>query len=301
MTTSASLAPAAPVFHAESPGRRRLSLRRFLRHRPALVGALVLAAMILIAVFADSIGRVSPVSIDLRAARTGPSAAHPLGADLVGRDVWSRLVHAAQVSLEVGIGAVSVYVAIGVVLGALAGWYEGVIGTLILRLADMVLSFPILILVLVVVALVGPSLTNIILILGLLGWPAVARLVRGQFLSVREMEFVQAARALGASNIRLIVHHVMPNTVGVVLVAATFGVANAILVEASLSFLGMGVQPPTPSWGNMLNDAQSLPALESMPWLWIPPGVMILLTILSINFLGDGLRDALDPRVRPGQ
>jgi peptide/nickel transport system permease protein len=301
MTTSAPLAPAVPVHHAETPVQRRPSLRRFVRHRPALIGAFVLVGIILIAVFADSIGRVSPVSIDLRAARTGPSPAHPLGADLVGRDVWSRLVHAAQVSLEVGIGAVSVYVAIGIVLGALAGWYQGVVATVILRLADMVLSFPLLILVLVVVALVGPSLSNIILILGLLGWPAVARLVRGQFLSVREMEFVQAARALGASNARLIIHHVMPNTVGVVLVAATFGVANAILIEASLSFLGMGVQPPTPSWGNMLNDAQSLPALESMPWLWVPPGVMILLTILSINFLGDGLRDALDPRVRPGQ
>jgi peptide/nickel transport system permease protein len=299
MIGEVAAAPVTSRVASSVPARRRLALRRFMRHRPALCGALVLFVILLMAIFADQLGRVSPLAIDLRAARTGPSAAHPLGADLVGRDVWSRLVHASRVSLEVGIGAVTMYVAIGIALGAVAGWYGRVPSMVILRVADMVLSFPILILVLVVVSLVGPSLTNIILVLGFLGWPAVARLVRGQILGVREMEYVEAARTLGASNLRLVVRHVLPNTVGVVLVAATFGVANAILIEASLSFLGMGVQPPTPSWGNMLTDAQSLPALESMPWLWIPPGVMIFLTILSINFLGDGLRDALDPRVRP--
>jgi peptide/nickel transport system permease protein len=252
--------------------------------------------MVLIAVFADPIGRVSPVAIDLRSARSGPSAQHPLGVDLVGRDVWSRLVHASQVSLVVGLGAVSIYVAIGVALGAIAGGYGKVVEAVIMRVGDIVMSFPLLVFVLVVVALVGPSLLNVILVLGLLGWPPVARLVRGQFLSLRESDFVLAARALGASNERVIARHILPNTVGVVLVAATFGVANAILIEASLSFLGMGVQPPTPSWGNMLADAQSLPVLESMPWLWVPPGLFILITILSINFVGDGLRDALDPR-----
>lgn len=253
----------------------------------------------LAAIFADQLGRVSPVAIDLRAARTGPSPEHPLGADLVGRDVFSRLVHASRVSLVVGLGAVSIYVALGVLLGSLAGYYGGIVDAFLLRLADVVMSFPLLILVLVVVSLVGPGLMNIILVLGFLGWPPIARLVRGQYLSLREEEFVQAARALGASDLRLILRHLLPNTVGVVVVAATFGVANAILVEAALSFLGMGVQPPTPSWGNMLSDAQSLAALESMPWLWVPPGLMIFLAILSINFLGDGLRDALDPRSKP--
>jgi peptide/nickel transport system permease protein len=294
-------AVAATVLPAErpEPRRRARALRRFLRHRPALAGAVALGLIVLMAIFAEPLGRVSPIAIDLMAARTGPSAAHPLGSDLVGRDVLSRTVHAARVSLVVGIGAVSLYVVIGVVLGAIGGFYGGPVEIVILRLADVVLSFPALILVLVIVALVGPSLTNIILVIGLLGWPRVARLVRGELLSLREREFVQAARALGASDARLMARHLLPNTAGVVLVAATFGVANAILVEASLSFLGMGVQPPTPSWGNMLTDAQSLSALESMPWLWLPPGLMIFLVIISINFLGDGLRDLFDPRSRP--
>lgn len=299
MTTNPAVAASAVAAERAEPRRRPKALRRFLRHKPALVGAVILFAISLTAVFAGPLGRVSPVAIDLMSARTGPSAAHPLGSDLVGRDVLSRLLHASRVSLVVGIGAVALYVTIGLILGALAGFYGGPVEIAILRLADIVLSFPALILVLVIVALVGPSLTNIIVVIGLLGWPRVARLVRGELLSLREREFVQAARAIGASDARLMARHLLPNTVGVVLVAATFGVANAILVEASLSFLGMGVQPPTPSWGNMLTDAQSLSALESMPWLWLPPGIMIFLVIISINFLGDGLRDLFDPRSRP--
>jgi len=299
MTTSQALATDLTSAVRVVPNRRARALRRFLRHWPALTGAIMLFAIVLMAIFAEPLGRVSPIAIDLMAARTGPSAAHPLGSDAVGRDVLSRTVYAARVSLVVGIGAVALYVAIGLVLGAISGFYGGWIEIAILRLADIVLSFPALILVLVIVALVGPSLTNIIVVIGLLGWPRVARLVRGQLLSLREREFVQAARVIGASDMRLMFRHLLPNTTGVVLVAATFGVANAILVEASLSFLGMGVQPPTPSWGNMLTDAQSLSALESMPWLWLPPGLMIFLVIISINFLGDGLRDVFDPRSRP--
>ena len=297
-TNGAVVVTAAPAERAE-PRRRSRALRRFLRHKPALAGSVILTLIVLMAIFAEPLGRVSPFAIDLMAARTGPSAVHPLGSDLVGRDVWSRLVHAARVSLVVGIGAVALYVVIGIILGAISGFYGGPVEIAILRLADVVLSFPALILVLVIVALVGPSLANIILVIGLLGWPRVARLVRGELLSLREREFVQAARAIGAPDARLMARHLLPNTLGVVLVAATFGVANAILVEASLSFLGMGVQPPTPSWGNMLTDAQSLSALESMPWLWLPPGLMIFLVIISINFLGDGLRDLFDPRSRP--
>src|SRR4051812_45614231 len=277
MTTSPVVAATSTLAERAEPRRQSRALRRFMRHGPALVGGVILGLIVLMAIFAEPLGRVSPITIDLMAARTGPSAAHPLGSDLVGRDVWSRLVHASRVSLVVGIGAVALYVALGVVLGAIAGFYGGPIEIAILRLADVVLSFPALILVLVIVALVGPSLTNIILVIGLLGWPRVARLVRGELLSLREREFVQAARAMGASDARLMFRHLLPNTAGVVLVAATFGVANAILVEASLSFLGMGVQPPTPSWGNMLTDAQSMSALESMPWLWLPPGTMIFL------------------------
>ena len=298
MTTSEAVQVPAATSGWAAPARRRPALRRFLRHRPALVGAVLLVLIVLVAIFEDPLGRVSPIAIDLLAARTGPSATHPLGSDLVGRDVLSRLIHATRISLAVGLGAVAVYVLIGLVLGAIAGFYGGFVDGLILRLADVVLSFPLLILVLVVVSLVGPSLTNIILVIGLLGWPRIARLVRGELLSLREREFVQAARAMGASDVRLIFRHLLPNTAGLVLVAATFGVAQAILIEASLSFLGMGVQPPTPSWGNMLTDAQSLSALESMPWLWVSPGTMIFLVIIAINCLGDGLHDAFDPRSR---
>lgn len=292
-----AISPVAPV--TVSRERRYLALLRFARNRPAVAGAVVLALLVTMAVFAGAIGGADPLAVDLRAARTGPSPEHPLGADLVGRDVWSRLVHASRVSLSVGIGAVSVYTLIGVVLGSVAGFYRGWPDSVILRFADIVLSFPVILILLVAVSLIGPGLMQLIVILGLIGWPSVARLVRGQFLSLREMEFVQAARAVGASDVRLIVRHLLPNTLGVVLVAATFGVAGVILVEASLSFLGMGVQPPTPSWGNMLKDAQSLSVLNSMPWLWAPPGLMILLTILAINFLGDGLRDAFDPHSKP--
>jgi peptide/nickel transport system permease protein len=191
--------------------------------------------------------------------------------------------------------AVAIYTLIGVILGAFSGFYGGWLDSFVMRLADIVLSFPALILIITVVSVLGPSIYNIMIVIGLLGWPPIARIVRGLFLSLREHEFVLASRTVGASNGRIIFRHMLPNALAPVIVAATFGIANAILLEAGLSFLGLGVQPPTPSWGNMLKDAQSLTVLESMPWLWIPPGTMIALAVLSINFIGDGLRDALDP------
>jgi peptide/nickel transport system permease protein len=215
---------------------------------------------------------------------------------MVGRDVLSRLIYGSRVSLTVGLVAVGLYMVIGVTLGAVAGYYGGALDAAIMRVGDMILAFPTLILVMVTVSLVGPSIWNIMAVLGFLGWPQVARLARGLILTLRRQEYVLAAATSGASDGRVLVRHILPNTAGPLMVAATFGVANALLTEAALSFLGMGVQPPTPSWGNMLFDAQSLNALENMPWLWVPPGVMILLTALAINFLGDGLRDALDPR-----
>jgi peptide/nickel transport system permease protein len=199
----------------------------------------------------------------------------------------------------VGILAVAMYVIIGTVIGAAAAYYGGVVDLVLSRVMDVMLSFPPLIIILFAVSVFGrPSIWNVIIVLGALGWPALARLVRGQFLALRELEFVLAARATGASDARVVIRHMLPNALAPVLVAATFGMANAILVEAALSFLGMGVQPPTPSWGNMLTDAQSLTVLERMPWLWVPPGAMILISVLSINFIGDGLRDALDPSLR---
>jgi peptide/nickel transport system permease protein len=237
-----------------------------------------------------------PYTTDLRAYRSPPSADHPLGTDSAGRDVLSRLLHAGRVSLRVGLVAVSIYTAIGIVLGGIAGFYGGWVDSLIMRLADMVLSFPSLIIIIVIVSILGPSIYNVMMVIGALGWPPIARLVRANFLSLRERDFVVAARASGARNLRLIFRHILPNALAPVIVAASFGMAQAILLEAGLSFLGLGVQPPTPSWGNMLTDAQSISVLRSMPWLWLPPGAMIALTVLSINFIGDGLRDAFDPR-----
>jgi peptide/nickel transport system permease protein len=245
---------------------------------------------------APQIARHDPYTVDLRSYRKGPSAQHRLGTDSSGRDVLSRLLYAGRVSLSVGLVAVSIYAAIGIVLGGLAGFYGRWVDSLIMRIADMVLSFPSLIVIITIVSILGPSIYNVMLVIGAMGWPPIARLVRGNFLSLREQDFVIAAQSIGAPNRRIIFRHVVPNALTPVIVAASFGMAQAILLEAGLSFLGLGVQPPTPSWGNMLTDAQSVTVLRSMTWLWLPPGLMIAVTVLSINFIGDGLRDALDPR-----
>ena len=287
---TATYSPAAPMV------RRRPGVwQRFRRHRLALVGALILLVVAGGAVAAPLVAANDPYRVDISAYRKGPTVNHPLGTDSSGRDVFSRLLYAGRVSLSVGLVAVAIYTLIGVTLGAFSGFHGGWLDASIMRLADIVLSFPTLILIITVVSVLGPSIYNVMLVIGLLGWPPIARIVRGLFLSLREREFVLASRTLGVSNGRIIFRHMLPNALAPVIVAATFGMANAILLEAGLSFLGLGVQPPTPSWGNMLKDAQSLTVLESMPWLWIPPGTMIALTVLSINFIGDGLRDALDP------
>jgi peptide/nickel transport system permease protein len=279
------------------PERRRGTgvWRRFRRHRLALIGSTILLVLAIGAIGAPVIASHGPFAIDLSAYREGPSRGHILGTDSAGRDVFSRLLYAGRVSLSVGLVAVSIYTAIGVVLGALAGFYGGWVDALVMRLADVFLSFPSLIIIITLASVLGPSIYNVMLAIGLLGWPPIARLLRGELLSLREREFVLGARAGGCGAARLIFRHLLPNAMAPVIVAATFGIAYAILIEAGLSFLGLGVQPPTPSWGNMLTDAQSLTVLESMPWLWLPPGVMIALAVLSINFIGDGLRDALDP------
>ncbi|MGC8780680.1 MAG: oligopeptide ABC transporter permease [Anaerolineae bacterium] len=282
----------------EAVPMRVLIWRRFIRHRLALVSSFVLLAIVLIAVLADVVAPYDPAFIDPLVFDEAPTPAHPLGTDRVGRDVLSRLIHGGRISLSVGVVAVSIYMVIGVALGALAGFYGSWVDNVISRLIDIVLSFPTLMLILVLVSLLGPGLQNIMLVLGLLGWPQVARIVRGEVLRLRTNDFVWAARMIGAPNGRIITHHILPNAMGPLLVAATFGVASAILSESALSFLGLGVQPPTASWGQMLNDAQSLTILEQKPWLWIPPGLMILISVLSINFIGDSLRDALDPQLR---
>ena len=282
---------------AAAPKEKNQVLRRFLRHKLAVAGLVVIVVMILVAVFAKYIAPYDPNLIQTTMEDT-PSAKHLLGLDQVGRDVLSRLIHASRISLSVGVVAVTIYVVIGTLLGAVAGFYGGWIDIVLTRIADMFLSFPQIMLILVIVSMIGPSIWNIMVVLGLLGWPPIFRIVRGQFFTVREQDFVQAGRALGATDARLIFKHVLPNSFGPILVAATFGTATAILTEASLSFLGLGVQPPQASWGNLLIQAQSMTVIEKQPWLWVPPGAMIFLSVLAINFVGDGLRDALDPRLK---
>jgi peptide/nickel transport system permease protein len=268
---------------------------RFRRHRLAMLGAVLLLILVLLAIAAPWVAGLDPYKVDLSAYRKPPSAAHLLGTDSSGRDVFARLLFGARISLSVGVVAVTVYTALGLIFGSLAGYYGGWVDSLLMRLADVVMAFPSLVLIITIASVVGPSIYNVMLVIGLLGWPPIARIVRGMFLSLRQREFVVAARATGVENARLIWRHLIPNVLAPVIVAATYGMASAILIEAGLSFLGLGVQPPTASWGNMLNAAQSISILEGMPWLWVPPGLMIAMTVLSLNFLGDGLRDALDP------
>lgn len=298
MSNAEKLSPKPEVKEEAAAEQTNHVLRRFLRHRLAVAGLVVLILLILLAVFAPQIAPHDPNYIDMTNFDDRPSKLHPLGLDQVGRDVLSRLIHASRISLSVGVVAVGIYVVIGTILGSIAGFYGGGVDVSLTRFADMVLSFPQIMLILVIVSIVGPSIWNIMVVLGLLGWPPVFRIVRGQFLSLREQDFVQAGRAMGASDFRLIFKHVLPNSMGPLLVAATFGTATAILTEASLSFLGLGVQPPQASWGNLLIQAQSISIIEKQPWLWVPPGAMIFISVLAINFVGDGLRDALDPRLK---
>ncbi len=286
--------PIEPLMAGESLWAK--ARKRFFKHRLAVFGLIVLCALFLMALLAPAIERYSPIELDLMAMGQPPSLQHWLGTDTTGRDVWSRIVHAGRVSLSVGFVAVSISTVIGLLVGGIAGYAGGRTDLLLMRVTDMVMAFPSLVMIITIAAVLGPSIYNTMLIIGILSWPGTARLVRGQFLSFREQQFVLAARATGVPPYQIVLRHLLPNVVGTVTVAATFGMANAILQEASLSFLGLGVQAPTPSWGNMLQDAQSHGILEGMPWLWIAPGLMIALAVLSINFVGDGLRDALDPR-----
>lgn len=269
--------------------------RRFSKHKLAVAGAAFMLVVTLAALLAPWIVPYNPTEItDSFAA--APSFQHWLGTDMVGRDMFSRVVYAARISLSVGIGAVVISAAIGTALGLVSGYFGGWLDGLIMRITDMFMSFPYIMFMLVVASLVGPGLTNIILILGVLGWPGVARLVRGNVLAIKQSEYVKASVVLGFRTPRILLRHVLPNTIAPILVYATSGVAGAILDEAALSFLGLGVQPPDASWGNMLASAQSISVLSSNPWLWLPPGIMILLCVLSINYIGDAMRDAFDPK-----
>lgn len=272
----------------------RLVLNRFLKHKLAVVGLVLFSLIVLMAIFAPVLAPHDPYEVGTSYEK--PSSEHLLGTDQSGRDVLSRIIYSSRVSLTVGVGAVLVFVVIGTLLGAVAGYFGGWIDMVVMRMTDVFMSFPYLMVILVLVSIMGPGLFNIVFVLGALGWPPIARLVRGSILSVKEMDFVQSGIALGFSTPRILFNHILPNVLAPILVNATFGIASAIITEASLSFLGMGVQPPTASWGNMLTEAQSITVLSTQPWLWIPAGMLIVIAVLSVNFMGDGLRDALDPR-----
>ncbi len=277
---------------------RRKTLRRFLKHRLAVIGLIVFAALVLLSIFAPFIAAWEPDRIDLRARSQEPSAQHWFGTDSVGRDTFSRTLYGGRISILVGLAAVSISVVIGSFLGALAGYFGGIAEIVVMRFTDIIMSFPAIIIILVVAAMVGPGLSNTILLIGLLNWPVPCRLVRSKFLTLREQEFVVAARAIGVTRRGQIVRHLFPNSLDVLIVYSSLGIANAILLEAGLSFLGLGIQPPTPSWGNMLNVASNVNIMENYPWQWMPAGLAIILIVLAINFIGDGLRDALDPRMK---
>ena len=262
----------------------------------AWFGGGVVAVLVLLALAAPLVARQDPVRIDLINQLRPPSADHWLGTDIQGRDVWSRLVFGARISLSVGIVSQGIALALGLTLGLIAGYYGRWVDELVMRLADVTLAFPTLLLLIAMVAALQPSLAVVFATIGVVGWAAMARLVRGQVLVVRQLEYVQASRALGGRDVRIILLHVLPAVLAPVIIAGTLGVAGAIIAESSLSFLGLGVQPPTPSWGAMIADGRDLSQLRHAPWTSLFPGLAIGAAVLGFNLLGDALRDALDPR-----
>src|SRR5512143_16355 len=270
------------------------TLHYLMKNRLAVIGGILVLLVFVLSIFAPFIAPYNPSIIDIKNILVGPSFSHPLGTDDLGRDVLSRMLWGGRISLEVGFVAVGIATIIGISLGSLAGYYGGGWDTIIMRFVDIMLSIPTIFLVLTVIAILEPSIINIMIVIGLTSWMEPARLIRGEFLSLKEREFVVAARALGASDNRIMLRHILPNGLSPILVSATIGVGVAILIESGLSFLGLGVQPPTPSWGSLLSSGKD--NIEIAWWLSAFPGLAILLTVLGYNLLGEGIRDALDPR-----
>jgi peptide/nickel transport system permease protein len=276
-----------------SPGR--IVLGKLLRNRLAVAGAVILMLMTVLSLLAPMLAPWDQNKIDLFNIESPPSGEHPLGTDELGRDVLSRLLYGGRISIMVGICATLMQVVIGSLLGMMAGFFGKAVDIVIMRICDIVMCFPFYAIAISLAALLGANVWNVIIIVGILSWTGVARIVRAETLSLRSREFIDAARALSLNNAEIILRHILPNVLGPIIIYATLGIATGVLSEASLSFLGLGVTPPQPSWGNMLTAAQNMRILSSEWWMWIPPGAMVFLLVLSINFLGDGLRDALDP------
>ena len=270
--------------------------RYFKRNTLAVGGLAFILIIFLVAGFASFMAPYDPGKTDVSLKLRAPSPQHVLGTDQLGRDVLSRMLYGSRISLSVGFVAVAISILIGILVGALAGYYGGWTDSLLMRFVDIMICFPSFFLILTVVALLGPSLVKVMFVIGITSWMGTSRFVRAEFLSLRERDFVQAAKALGVKDLRIIYRHILPNALAPVFVTATLDVATAILVEAGLSFLGFGAQPPAPSWGNILTEGRTY--IFDAWWLTIFPGFAILITVLSFNLLGEGLRDALDPRLR---
>ncbi len=296
-SSSVPAAPGRPI--AARP--RRLRARVLLKNRIGLVGAVIIACEILVALLAPVLSPYDPIEQHIARRLTPPGWVangtwnHPLGTDQLGRDILSRIIYGSRVSLLVGFLSVAISLPLGVLIGLAAGYFGGKLDDVMMRIADTQLAFPFILLAITIVGVLGPTPRNVILILGIGGWVVYARLIRGQVLSLKEKEFIEAARGLGLSHVRMLFLHIFPNTITPIIVVATFAVAQMILLESSLSFLGLGIQPPTPSWGGMLNEGRNYITLAW--WLSTFPGAAIMLTVLGINFVGDWLRDVLDPRL----
>lgn len=274
------------------------AVQRFFRHKLAVVGLVILVVISLMTIFYPMIANQNiAFDVDYSVINHKPMKGHICGTDALGRDVFMRLVLGGRVSLTVGLVAAVFSTAIGIVIGGIAGFFGGKVDNLLMRFTDTMMCFPFMVICMVLVSILGPGIENTIMAIALLKWTNCARITRGEILYIREKQFIEADKALGIRKFKTLFAHIIPNAISPIIVNATFSMADTIMTEASLSFLGMGVLLPTPSWGNMLKDASSLFVLRSQPWLWVPPGVMIALAVLSINFVGDGLRDALDPRM----
>jgi len=289
----------APRTTPAAPGHGRRVLRSFLRNRLAVAGTVVLVLVLGSAVLAPVVAPYDPMKMNLTNAYAPPgSAGHLLGTDNFGRDILSRLIHGSRISLVIGVVVVSIAATVGTILGLLAGYLGGWVDELVMRAVEIFFAFPFLVLAIAVIAVFGPSILNVMWVLGLVSWPLYARLVRAQVLALHDVEYVEAARAAGMARRRVMFRHVLPNVLTPVIVTATFGIPEAILASAALGFLGLGVQPPTPEWGAMIAEGKDF--IRRAPNLILWPGLTIMIVVLGFNFVGDGLRDALDPRGKKG-
>lgn len=274
--------------------------QKFKKNKLACLSLFIIIFVVLMSILAPFYTKYEPSDIDLNYIRQGPSKEHILGADDLGRDIFTRLAYGGRVSIAVALSSMLVQILIGVTLGSIAGFFGGKIDRLITMLIDTIMCFPFFVIAVALSMVLGGSVKSLIIIIGVLTWPGVARIVRGEVLTLKEDDYILAAHALGLSKSEILISHVLPNIMSPILVSSTLSIANGILSEASLSFLGLGVQPPEPSWGNMLVGAQNMDILKNQWWQWMPAGFMVLIVVLSINFLGDALRDAFDPKYKVG-